>query len=206
VRSSLHEAVRLRGGQQAIFAYTWYDTQQGRAPWHGGNAWQTIVRPKQLDVEFGEPRRLLTRPGDGLVVWGTSTDAGVYVRPNSSAKARCREMAVYLNTTLGPYLRALGLGQPGQNRTDHRALEHAPRLKIDEPSSDLADAFRQIAALRDMMAIMPHAATAAAAAARHGVFVVMDYGADPSGINDSTAGIQAAIWDATYVSFLDQVG
>ena len=52
---------------------------------------------------------------------------------------------------------------------------------------DLADAFRQIAALRDMIASgsAPHAATAAAAAAgaRHGVFVVTDYGADPSGIN-----------------------
>ena len=131
-------------------------------------------------------------------------------------------MAIYLNTTLGPYLRALGLGQPGQNRTKHMALAHAQRLKIDEPSSDpistdtataggdLADAFRQIAALRDMIASgsAPHAATAAAAAAgaRHGVFVVTDYGADPSGINDSTAGIQAAIWDASdYASFLDQV-
>jgi hypothetical protein len=62
-------------------------------------------------------------------------------------------------------------------------------LKIDEPSSDpattaggdLADAFRQIAALHDMMASSgstPHAAASAAVAAtaRHGVFVVMDYG------------------------------
>ena len=47
-------------------------------------------------------------------------------------------MAVYLNTALGSYLRALGLGQLRQNRTEHRALGHAPRLKIDEPSSDLA--------------------------------------------------------------------
>ena len=91
----------------------------------------------------------------------------------------------------------------------------------DDANRGLRQAFEQIEELRAQLtqlstqhrrangstrAVLPLALEPGRARQQHGVFVVTDYGADPSGVNDSTAGIQAAIWDATYASFLDQVG
>ena len=103
IRSQLAEAARIqRASSQALslYAYTWYDARSGVLP----TQWQPITSPAQLQLEFGEPKRA---GGDGVIVWGTSTDAGVYLHPSNAAIARCRELASYFNNTLGPFLKTL---------------------------------------------------------------------------------------------------
>ena len=121
VQSQLAEAVRIQHRQRdrqtteretgrrsstptaivpSVYAFTWPDTRSGVLP----TQWQLITSSDQLQLEFGEPKR---SGANGLIVWGASTDAGVYLHPESAAIARCRELATYVNDTLGPFLRNL---------------------------------------------------------------------------------------------------
>ena len=84
----------------SVYAFTWPDARSGVLP----TQWQLITSSDQLQLEFGEPKR---SGANGLIVWGASTDAGVYLHPESAAIARCRELATYMNDTLGPFLRNL---------------------------------------------------------------------------------------------------
>ena len=83
-----------------VYAFTWPDARSGVLP----AQWQPITNSAQLQLEFGEPKRYAA---DGIIVWGTSTDAGVYLHPESAAITRCRELGTYVNNTLGPFLRRL---------------------------------------------------------------------------------------------------
>jgi hypothetical protein len=66
--------------------------------------WQTITSPAEPQLEFGEPKRAGI---DGLIVWGMSTDAGIYPHPKGAAVTRCLELGTYVNNTLGPFFRKL---------------------------------------------------------------------------------------------------
>ena len=83
-----------------VYAFTWPDARSGVLP----AQWQPISSSAQLQLEFGEPKRYGL---NGIIIWGTSTDAGVYLHPESAAIARCREVGAYINNTLGPFLHKL---------------------------------------------------------------------------------------------------